>query len=258
MMPPRVDSAAHVDPSAVLADDVDVRAGAVVEAGVVLGSGTVVGVGTVLHTGTVVGARCRLGAYAVIGGAPMDTTFAGEPSGVIIGDDVEVREFSTIHRATGEGASTRVGSHSLVMAYVHVSHNGDVGERCVLTNGVQLGGHVTIGDGAVVGAASLVHQHCRIGRGAMFGAGSGTNRDVLPFVMARGSPARHFRLNRIGLLRRGVEGEHYHALEQALRAFRRRDREAIDALAALYADVALMRAFAADSRRGLARFLGDR
>jgi UDP-N-acetylglucosamine acyltransferase len=257
-MGPRVHPAAHVDPSAVLADDVEVRAGAVIEAGVRVGSGTIVDVGTVLHTGTVVGARCRLGVYAVIGGKPMDTSFAGEPSGVLLEDDVEVREFATIHRATGEGARTRVGARSLVMAYVHVSHNGDVGAQCVLTNGVQLGGHVTIGDGAVLGAAGLVHQHCRIGRGAMFGAASGTNRDILPYVMARGAPARHFRLNRVGLLRRGVEGERYRALEQALRAFRRRDQETIDRLAALHEEVATMRTFASESRRGVARFLGER
>jgi UDP-N-acetylglucosamine acyltransferase len=257
-MAPRVHPAAQVDPSAELGDDVEVRAGAVIGAGVCVGGGTIVDVGTVLQTGTIVGARCRLGAYAVLGGRPMDTSFAGEPSGVLIEDDVEIREFATVHRATGEGVRTRVGRGSLVMAYVHVSHNVDVGQRCVLTNAVQLGGHVVIGDGAVLGAAALVHQHCRIGRGAMFGAASGTNRDILPFVMARGAPARHFRLNRVGLLRRGVEGARYTALEQALRAFRRRDREAIDRLAEGNEDVAYMRAFAAESRRGLARFLGDR
>jgi UDP-N-acetylglucosamine acyltransferase len=257
-MHPLVHPSAHVDPSAHLADDVEVRAGAVIEAGVRVGAGTIVDVGTVLHSGTVVGERCRLGVYAVIGGAPMDTSFAGEPSGVLLGDRVEVREFSTIHRATGEGVQTRIGPRTLVMAYVHVSHNGDVGEGCVITNGVQLGGHVTLGDGAVLGAAGLVHQHCRIGTGAMFGAAAGTNRDILPFTMARGSPARHFRLNRVGLLRRGVEGERYTALEQALRAFRRRDRETIDALAELHEDVATMRRFSAESRRGVARFLGDR
>lgn len=252
----RVDSAAHVDPRAELAQGVEVRPGAVIEGGVRVGPGTIVDVGTILHAGTVVGARCRLGPYAVVGGRPMDGAFGEEPSGVELGDDVELREFATVHRATGEGVRTRIGARTLVMAYVHVSHNGDVGEGCVLTNGVQLGGHVTIGDDAVVGAASLVHQHCRIGRGAMFGAGSGTNRDVLPFTMARGSPARHFRLNRIGLVRRGVLGERYTALERALRAFRQRDDDAIDELAALHEDVALMRAFVASSRRGVARFLG--
>ncbi|CAN5749638.1 acyl-ACP--UDP-N-acetylglucosamine O-acyltransferase [soil metagenome] len=257
-MEARVHAAAHVDPGAELADDVDVRAGAVIEAGVRVGAGSVINIGTVLHAGTVVGVGCRVGPYAVIGGDPMDTTFEGEPSGVLLEDGVDVREFATVHRATGEGMSTRVGARTLVMAYVHVSHNDDIGADCVLTNGVQLGGHVEIGDGAVVGAASLVHQHCRIGRGAMFGAGSGTNRDVLPFTMARGAPARHFRLNRVGLLRRGVQGERYTALEQALRAFRRRDRDTVAHLATLHDDVATMEAFAKASRRGVARFLAER
>jgi UDP-N-acetylglucosamine acyltransferase len=254
-MVPRVHPAAHVDPRAELGDDVEVRPGAVVEAGVRVGAGSVVDVGTVLHAGTEVGARCRLGPYAVLGGRPMDTTFRGEPSAVRLGDEVDVREFSTIHRATGEGAATCVGSGSLIMAYVHVSHNVQVGERCVLTNTVQLGGHVVVEDEAVLGANALVHQHCRIGRGAMFGAASGTNKDVLPFTMARGSPARHYRLNRVGLLRRGVTGERYRAIEAALRAFRHHDHDALEALAREHPDVAVMVDFAAASGRGVARFL---
>jgi UDP-N-acetylglucosamine acyltransferase len=256
-MPPRIHPTAQVDGRAELADDVEVRSGATIEGGVRVGPGSVVDVGTVLLEGTEVGARCRLGPYAVLGGRPMDTAFKGEPSLASLDDDVDVREFATIHRATGEGRATRVGRGTLVMAYVHVSHNVEVGAHCVLTNLSQLGGHVVVEDEAVLGAGALIHQSCRIGRGAMFGAASGTNKDILPFTMARGAPARHYRLNRVGLRRRGVAGERYSALEAAFRAFRHHDREALDALALDHDEVALMVAFAADSRRGVARFLGD-
>jgi hypothetical protein len=107
------------------------------------------------------------------------------------------------------------------MTGVHVSHNGRVGAGAVLTNLVQLGGHVEVGNGAVLGAGVMVHQWVRIGRWAMLGATSGFNRDVLPFAMARGNPARHYRLNAVGLRRRGVTGRRYRALEDALRAVRR-------------------------------------
>lgn len=254
-MPARVHASAQVHPGAELADGVVVEPFVTVAEGVTVGADTVLRAGTVLMEGVTVGARCTLGPYAVLGGLPMDRRFRGEPSGVVVEDEVDLREFVTVHRATGEGERTRVGSGSLAMAYVHVTHNVDVGRRCVLTNGVQLGGHAQVGDDAVIGAGSLVHQFCRIGRAAMFGAGSGTNRDLLPFAMARGNPARHFRVNRVGLQRLGVEGERYRALERALRALRRRDRAAFEALAAEHDDVAHMRAFVEASRRGVAGFV---
>jgi UDP-N-acetylglucosamine acyltransferase len=143
------------------------------------------------------------------------------------------------------------------MVGVHVSHNGRVGDRVVLTNAVQLGGHVEIGDDAVLGAGASLHQFVRVGRGAMLGAVSGFNRDVLPYAMARGNPARHYRLNAVGLRRRGVTGDRYRALEQALRAIRHREHETLEQLAATWPEVAEMRDFMAASRRGTLRFVTD-
>jgi UDP-N-acetylglucosamine acyltransferase len=166
-----------------------------------------------------------------------------------------LRDFATVHRATGEGAETRVGAGTLVMSYAHISHNVRVGNACVLTANVQLGGYCEVGDGAVLGAAAMLHQFCRVGAGAMFGAGSGANRDVLPYSLARGNPARHYRLNRVGLARRGVTGERYRALERAIRAFRRRDWALLAALADESEDVRAMLHFKETSRRGLCGFV---
>jgi len=252
---PPIAATAVVHPGARLAADVTVAHGVVVEDGVVVGSGTRLGVGTVLLSGTIIGERCRIGPYAVIGGEPMDRSFAGEPSSVVIGDDVEIREFATVHRATGEGARTTIGRGSLIMNYVHVSHNTVVGEGCVLTNSVQLGGHSQVGDRAVIGAGSVLHQFCRVGTLAMYGAASASNQDILPFSMARGNPARHYRLNAVGLRRNGIEGERYRLVESAVRCLRRKDMAGLEELAAVSADAALLKSFVADSRRGTARFV---
>lgn len=247
---------AVIDDSAALAPDVFVGPGVVIETGVVVGSGSRLLAGTVLRSGTTVGRGCVIGPYAVLGGEPMDSRFRGEPSSVEIGDDVSVREFATLHRATGEGAVTRVGARTLVMSYVHVSHNSQIGTDCVLTSAAQLGGHSTIGDHAVVGASSVMHQFCRVGRYAMFGAASAANQDVLPFAMARGNPAKHYRLNRVGLQRAGIVGERYSQLEGAVRLLRRRDLSALAELAAGNEDVAYLLEFIHSSRRGVARFVG--
>jgi len=254
---PHVHPHAVVDPNAVLGPGVAVGPFVVVERDVEVGANAVLLPGTILLPGTRVGADARIGPHAVIGGTPMDARFRGEPSGVDIGARTVLREHVTVHRATGEGERTTIGEDALLMVGVHVSHNGRVGHRVVLTNVVQLGGHVEIGDDAVLGAGASLHQFVRVGRGAMLGAVSGFNQDVLPFSLARGNPARHYRLNAVGLRRRGVTGDRYRALEHALRAIRRRDHGTLEELASAWPEVAEMREFMAASRRGTLRFVTE-
>ncbi len=246
---------AVVDPDARLDDGVVVGAFVVVEGGVTVGPGTRLGTGAVILRGTRLGREVRIGAYAVLGGAPMDAHHRGEPSGVEVGDRTDLREHVTVHRATGEGEVTWLGADVLVMTGAHVSHNARVGDGAVLTTQVQLGGHVEVGAGATLGAGVMVHQWTRVGRWAMVGATSALNRDVLPFALARGNPARHYRLNAVGLRRRGLAPEVTAALQDALRALRQHDRVRLDALAGRWTEVAELRAFVEDSRRGVARFV---
>ncbi len=245
---------AVVHPEAQLGEGVRVGPFVVVEAGAQVGEGSMLLAGTVLHGGARIGRRCRLGPYAVVGGEPMDARFKGEESYAVLEDEVVLRECATVHRATGEGSETRVGEGTLVMSYAHVSHNVRVGRKVTLTTQVQLGGHTEVGDYAVLGAGAMLHQFCRVGAYAIYGAASAANQDILPFAMARGNPARHYRLNRVGLKRHGFAGERYRALEQAIRAFRRRDWAALEQLAETSADVGAMLAFARSSKRGLCRF----
>ncbi len=253
--PPEVAAGASVAPGAQLAPGVKVGPNVVVEEGVQVGPATVLLPGTVLLAGSRVGAGCRLGPYAVVGGEPMDSRFEGEPSYAVLEDRVELREFATVHRATGEGNATRIGEGTLIMSYAHVSHNGNVGRGCVLTTNVQLGGHVEVGDHAVLGAGAMMHQFGRVGAYAMFGGGSAANRDVLPYAMARGNPAVHYRLNRVGLQRHDITGPRYAALEQALRYVRRRQMDDLAELAASNVDVALMLEFIRSSKRGVSHFV---
>ncbi|HZW28993.1 MAG TPA: acyl-ACP--UDP-N-acetylglucosamine O-acyltransferase [Trueperaceae bacterium] len=246
---------AVVAAGAELGEGVFVGPGVVVEAGARVGAGTRLLAGSVVRGRVALGARCQVGPYAVLGGEPADTAFHGEESRVVVEDDVTIREFVTVHRATGEGAVTRVGAGTLLLSYSHVSHNCDVGRGCVITNGVQLGGHARVGDRANLGAGSLVHQFCRIGAYAMFGAASAANQDVLPYAMARGNPARHYRLNTVGLRRAGFEGERYRHVEAALRALRRRDTAALEELATVSEEAAQVLEFVRTTKRGVARFV---
>lgn len=148
------------------------------------------------------GPRNRFAAGVCIGGPPMDRAYAGEPTEVRIGSDNVFFEHSTVHRATG--TATLLGDANFIMTCVHIAHDCRVGSNCVFVSGVQLGGHVTVGDGANVGGLTGVHQFCRIGRLAMVGACSYVNKDVPPFLLVAGRPCRVRGLNVVGLRRAGI------------------------------------------------------
>ncbi len=252
----QIHPSAVIDPRAELGPDVLVGPLVVIEAGVVVGAGSVLQAGTVLLRGSRLAEGCRLGPYAVIGGEPMDVNFRGETSCVVLERGVQVREFTNIHRATGEGRCTRLGAGALVMSHVHVSHNCQVGRGATLVDGVKLAGHCEVGEYAFVSADVGLHQFVRIGSYAIVGGLSAVRQDILPFSLANGNPAQHYRLNRVGLQRHGITGARYEGLEQAIRAFRRRDWAALEALAQESGDARLMLAFKHSSRRGLAGFAG--
>jgi UDP-N-acetylglucosamine acyltransferase len=218
--PPSIHPTALVAPGARLGAGVVVAPFAVVEAGVHIGDGCRIGPHAVVHTGVSMGARNEIHAHAVIGGSPQDVSFRKADTELVIGDDNVLREGVTVHRASRRDAPTRIGSHCFVMAYAHVAHDCQVGDRVVLTNNVCVGGHVEIGDLAMLGGAVGVHQFVRIGAQAMVAAHTLITKDVLPYALAGGEPVRHYRLNTVGLRRRGISGERYRVLETAFRTLR--------------------------------------
>jgi len=155
--------------------------------------------------------------FTSIGMAPQDLSYGGEPTRLEIGDHNEIREFVTINRGTAKGKGlTRIGNYTLIMAYGHVAHDCDVGDRVILANAATLGGHVTVEEWAVVGAFSPVHQFVRVGAHAYVGGGSIVTRDVMPFsktVSERGTHA--YGVNAVGLERRGFSKERVRKIHHA-------------------------------------------
>lgn len=154
-----------------------------------------------------IGRKCRIFENAVLGGEPQDFGFKGERSYVVIGDDVVIRENVTVHRGSGEDTVTSIGNGTWMMAGSHAGHNTTVGEKCVLANNVGLSGYSSVGDGTVMGGISGLHQFARVGRFCMVGALTKVVKDVPPFTLVDGHPARIHGLNTVGLRRNGFSQE---------------------------------------------------
>ena len=168
---------------------------------------------------TKIGAGNHFFPFASIGMAPQDISYAGERTRLEIGDQNQIREYVTINRGTVKGGgATSIGSHNLIMAYTHIAHDCQIGDHIILANAATLGGHVTVGDWANVGALCPVHHFVRIGEYSIIGGGTTITRDVLPFSKTsaeRGT--RAYGLNAVGLERRGFSKERISKLHHAYR-----------------------------------------
>jgi UDP-N-acetylglucosamine acyltransferase len=260
----QIHATAIVDPKAELAATVSVGPYAVIGAGVQVGEGTEIGAHVVLEGPLRMGRDNRVHAHAVLGGAPQDMKYRGEPTLLEIGERNTIREFCTFNRGTvQDGGVTRVGDDNWIMAYVHIAHDVQVGRRCILANNATLAGHVHVGDWVIVGGLTGVHQFCRIGAHAMTGFQSHVSQDVPPYMMVAGNPLAVHGFNVEGLRRRGFSRERI-ALVKQMHRLLYRDGLTLDAakaaIAALQgsveggdADVALLLDFLAASTRGIAR-----
>jgi UDP-N-acetylglucosamine acyltransferase len=198
--------------------------------------------------------------FASIGLASQDLKYRGEPARTQIGRRCRVREFVTVHRGTeGGGALTRIGDDCLLMAQSHVAHDCLVGDGVIMANGATLAGHVTVEDGANVGAYSGVHQFCRVGREAYVGGYSVVVKDALPYALTVGNHARCYGLNHVGMRRRGYAPVTIDALRHAfhlLLASKLNTTQAVEAIRRELADppeVELLVNFIESSERGVVK-----
>lgn len=209
---------ALIDPSAELADGVSVGPFSVIGAGVTIGQGTEIGPHVVIGGPTIIGRENKIFAFASVGCDPQDKKYDGEPTRLEIGDRNVIRENCTISRGTVQDTGvTRIGNDNLVMAYVHIAHDCQIGNDAIFANSVTLAGHVEVENFCILGGFTLVHQFCKVGAHCFTAMNSVISKDVLPFTMISGHMAKPHGLNVEGLKRRGFTSETIRQLRKAYR-----------------------------------------
>ena len=184
---------AIIDPTAELAEDVQVGPYSVIGPNVKIGKGCVIHAHVILKGPTTLGEDNQIYQFSSVGEDTPDLKYNGEPTQLLVGDRNIIREGVTIHRGTIQDKGyTQIGNDNLIMAYAHIGHDSVVGNHTVLVNNVALAGHVDIADWAILSGYTLVHQYCKIGEHAFLGFGSSVSKDVPAFVMANGNPCQPF------------------------------------------------------------------
>ena len=208
---------AIIHPGAQLHESVRVGPYSVIDEHVTVGAGCELAPHVHLTGHTTIGAENRFHTGCVIGDAPQDLKYGGEPTRLIIGDRNLFREHVTIHRSNSPDEDTRIGTKNFFMANSHVGHNSIIGNKVILANGVLIAGHAMIGDGAFIAGNAVVHQFCRVGTMAMMQGCAGVSLDLPPFTIVRGINGM-CGLNSVGLKRAGFSAKERSQLKKAYHA----------------------------------------
>lgn len=251
---------AIVHPGAKLGPGVSVGAYSIIGAEVELGANTQVGSHVVIDGRTRLGADNKVFPFCSLGAEPQDKKYAGEPTVLEVGDRNTIREFCTFNRGTAQdAAATRLGNDNWIMAYVHLAHDCQVGNQTIFANNAQLAGHVRVGDYAILGGFTVVHQFVSIGAHSITAMGTILLQDLPPYVTAAGNTAKPYGINSEGLKRRGFKPESIAAIKAAYKTLYKsghtldQAKQALGIQAQTHAEVDLFLEFLRDSRRSIVR-----
>ncbi len=240
----RIHEKALVDPSANLADDVEVGAFSIIGPKVTIGPGSRIGPHVVVTGRTTIGKNTRIFQFASIGEEPQDKKYNGEDTELIIGDNNTIRELCTFSRGTiqGEG-KTIIGNDNWIMACVHIAHDCHLGDNIIMANNASLAGHVTVGNWAILSGYSLIHQFCTVGEHSFTSFASHVNQSIPPYVTVSGEKARARGVNTEGLKRRGYSSDQIQRVRRAYRLLYRSElpleeaRRQLDEMAAEHEEI---------------------
>ncbi len=253
---------AHISPDATLGNNVKVDPFAVIHEGVTIGDDTHVMSGVVIMSGTTIGKGCLIFPGAVLGAIPQDLKFVGEQTSVEIGDFTTIRECVTINRGTKDKWKTVVGSHCLLMAYAHIAHDCILGDHVIIANGVQLAGHVDVGEYAIIGGLAGAPQFSKIGAHTYVAGHTVINKDVPPFIKAGRTPISFAGVNSVGLQRRGFSNDTINAISEIYRTIYNKGLNTTQALDMIEHQLPackekdLIVSFIKGSKRGVIKLLG--
>ena len=174
---------AYVDSAAKIGKNVTIQPFAFIEGNVEIGDDCIIMSGAKILHGTRMGKGNKVHHNAVLGAEPQDFHYTGESSMLIIGDNNDIRENVVISRATHAGSATRIGNENYLMDGVHLCHDVQIGNHCVLGIKTTVAGECQIDDCTILSSNVILHQYCHIGSWVLIQAGCRISKDVPPYII---------------------------------------------------------------------------
>lgn len=212
-----ISNLANISPKAQIGENVRIESFSTIADNVKIGANSIIHPNVVIYSGTTIGEGCEIYPGAVLGANPQDLKFIGEETTVEIGNNTVIREGVTIHRGTKDKWKTTIGNNCLLMTYVHIAHDCQIGDNVILAGYCALGGHVVVDDFAILEGKVATQQFVRIGAHAFVAGASLVRKDVPPFIKAAREPLGFAGVNSVGLRRRGFDDDLVKEIEDIYR-----------------------------------------
>lgn len=219
-----------------MSGDAEVQAYSIIGPHVCIGADTVVGPHCVIEGRTVIGEGNRFYSGAQIGVLSQDLKHRPSLIGhTVIGNGNVFREHMSVSASTltsedEDGRVTSIGNDCLFMTCSHIAHDCHVGSSVTMANHVALSGHVDVEDRAILGGITGVHQDCVVGTVSFVGGMSRVSKDVPPYMIVEGIPARCVGPNTVGLRRNGFDETARRTIKELHRIVCRSDLNTTQAL----------------------------
>ena len=193
----------YIHPKAKIGKNVEIGPFSTIGPYVEIGDNTKIGSHVVIKGKTTIGLNNK-----IYHGASLGISMDGNENdkNLFIGDNNVIREFVNIESGSTRGnGETKIGNNNMIMSYCYISTNCNLSNNIIMTNTTSLGEEVLVEDHAVIAGMTTVNDYIRIGRVAMVGAHSNVLKDVPPYVIVDGHPAKVSGINIIGLRRNKVK-----------------------------------------------------
>lgn len=187
MNSPKAHPTALVDPSAEIAQDVEIGPFCVVGRDVRIGPGCRLGPRVTIAGRVTAGPGNVFHPNVAVGGDPQDLAGAAPDGRIEIGEGNVFRESVTVHRPKLAGGVTRIGDRNRFHAASHVGHDSAVGSDVILCTFAVLGGHTAVEDHAWIEGLGGTHQFVTIGRWSWTRSHVPVTEDVPPYMQVDGN-----------------------------------------------------------------------
>ncbi len=232
----------HIHPSAIVHKDAELAEGVrvgpycIIESGVSIAAGTILEAKVVICNDVKIGENNHFFPNCVIGCQPQSLNLSvdDEIGKLVIGNGNVIHEQVTIHPAMHPGSQTIVGNNNFIMVGAHIGHDCTLGDKIVMSNLVQIGGHCKIENGAWFSGLSGAHQFVTIGQWCYVAGLAGITRDIPPFLTISGhNPPRVRGVNKRGLDRAGLNEKQQECIFEAYKRLYRQSGSLLENAKAL-------------------------